>query len=155
MGFFLNATHSREEILEAFGENVCLVDDNKLFLTGFVSFQYGEKYNAHNKVHLSAHNLLKKIRFPEIKNKKISALKEGAWMGLASPSLAPKDKDKEKDKEREKDKDMDMDKEREKDKEKDKEKEAAKTEGEKAREEMIKKYNLKTTPPVDSDCIPF
>lgn len=75
MGFFLNAEYSREEILEALGENVYPLDDGRLFLTGFITFQYGEKFNPNNKVHHSVFNMLKKIRFQEIKKQKNCRIK--------------------------------------------------------------------------------
>lgn len=83
-GFYIGVEVSIESILEAFGDRVRLVGTDKLFIPGFISFQYGE-LNPENRVHFSVISRLEKL---------------GLYKGLTSPLQGAKDKDKEKDKDK-------------------------------------------------------
>lgn len=98
MSFHIGEPVSLQDLVSSFGDRVQLLDD-KVFVPGFVEFQYGE-LNPANRAHASAIAILKK---------------QGVYKPLASPLLGPKDKDK--DKEQDKDKVKDKDKEQDKDKE--------------------------------------
>ena len=52
--------YSLEEILEAFGDNLQEIGDNKIYITKFISFQYGLPLNPNVKVHQSVIKLLQK-----------------------------------------------------------------------------------------------
>ncbi len=83
--FYVGADTSLDEILKVFGDKVCRVGTNKLAVTGFVDFQYGE-LNPESRVHKS---VLLKLE------------KEGLSKGFPKSSKTLKDKDKDKDKEKE------------------------------------------------------
>ena len=55
-----NEPYTLEEILEAFGDNIVELGDNKYYLTKFISFQYGLPLNPNVKVHQSVIKLLEK-----------------------------------------------------------------------------------------------
>jgi hypothetical protein len=84
--YFLGVDISIADLLEVFEGKIQIVNDNKLFITSFIEFQYGE-LNPENRVHLSVLNRLKKLHLKPL----IRGL-EGC-------------KDKYKDKEKDKDKD--------------------------------------------------
>ena len=85
--------------LAAFGERVEVLGDNKVWLTGFVGFQYG-KLSATSKPHASVIKLLEKHNLP-VKLRESETLSKPLPKGLVSI----KDKDKVKDKEKDKVKD--------------------------------------------------
>jgi hypothetical protein len=97
---------SIEEIQDAFGDKIRIQDD-RLILTTFTSFQYGE-LNEQNRAHQSVINRLKKlaISYPQVypqvypQDKPLASPLQKA----ASPFQGAKDKDKDKDKDKEKDK---------------------------------------------------
>ena len=72
--------YTLEEILEAFGDNLKEIGDNKIYITKFIEFQYGLPLNPKVKVHHSVLKLLDK-----------------SGIELANPLLSVKDKDKGKD----------------------------------------------------------
>jgi len=90
ISFHLGEPITLQEITDLFGNKIKILDQ-KLFLNGFVEFQYG-KLNDKNQVHRSVLNRLENLGF-EV---------------LGSPIQGAKDKDKDKakamDKEKEKDK---------------------------------------------------
>ena len=55
-----NEPYILEEILEAFGDNLQEIGDNKIFITKFCSYQYGLPLNPNVKVHQSVIKLLNK-----------------------------------------------------------------------------------------------
>jgi hypothetical protein len=96
--FHLGQNITREAIESALGDKVVWLSDRKIFLPGFIDFQYGA-LNPENKVHKSVLTRLEK---------------EGAIKDLASPLQGAKDKDKDKDKEKDKAKAKEKVKEKEK-----------------------------------------
>ena len=96
--YFLGEDVLVEELIETF--DVIKVGKNKIFLPGFIAFQYG-KLNPANKVHQSVLSILEKY---EINLIEIAKNKD-----LASPLQGAKDKDKDKDKVKDKEKDKDKD----------------------------------------------
>lgn len=78
MSYQLGEQITRNDIL-ALGDRVEWLSESKLFIPGFVEFQYGE-LNPDNRAHLS---VIKRLQ------------KEGACKGLTSPLEGAKDKDKE------------------------------------------------------------
>jgi len=88
ISFFVGEPVSLNEILDAFNVTVIGSKKDRLFIPGFIEFQYNCKaseLNPENKVHKS---VLSKLE------------KEGLCKDLARGSQAPKDKDKEKVKEK-------------------------------------------------------
>jgi hypothetical protein len=78
---------------EAFGDHIFLIDQGKLFVPDFISFQYGELKEV-NRMHASVISILKKFNLynPE----------QGATKPLVSPFQGAKDKDKDKVKDKDK-----------------------------------------------------
>ena len=60
LSFQIGEEYTLKEILEAFGDNIQELGDNKYYLTKFISFQYGLPLNPNVKVHLSVIKLLEK-----------------------------------------------------------------------------------------------
>ena len=60
LSFQIGEEYTLKEILEAFGDNIQKLGDNKYYLTKFISFQYGLPLNPNVKVHQSVIKLLKK-----------------------------------------------------------------------------------------------
>lgn len=87
---FIGAPISIESILKKFAGRLERAGDDKLFLSGFIEFQYGT-LNADNRVHKSVLSRLEKLKIK----------------GLTSPLQGAKDKDKDKDTYKEKEKDKD------------------------------------------------
>jgi hypothetical protein len=88
MTHYVGEVVTAEDLGEAFGDQIEFVKPDKIFVRGFVEFQYScsvNNLNPENKVHLSVINILKKY---------------GAYKPLASPIQGAKDKDKDKDKEK-------------------------------------------------------
>ena len=81
LSFQIGEEYTLKEILEAFGDNIVELGDNKYYLTKFISFQYGLPLNPNVKVHQSVIKLLEKY-----------------CIELDNPLLSVKDKDKDKDK---------------------------------------------------------
>lgn len=111
LSFLVGEEVTLTDCLTAFGDRLTVLDHgSKIYLQGFVEFQYG-KLNPDNRVHKSVMNRLEKLGieikplaspFPVI----LSPLGENL-----SPMLGCKDKDKDKDKELDKEKETDTDKE--------------------------------------------
>ena len=80
LSFQIGDEYTLEEILEAFGDNLKEIGDNKIYITKFIEFQYGLPLNPKVKVHHSVLKLLDK-----------------SGIELANPLLSVKDKDKGKD----------------------------------------------------------
>ena len=80
LSFQIGDEYTLEEILEAFGDNLKEIGDNKIYITKFIEFQYGLPLNRKVKVHQSVLKLLDK-----------------SGIELANPLLSVKDKDKGKD----------------------------------------------------------
>jgi len=102
--FMLGTQIEESSFFEKFGDRIQRIDgDHKIFLPGFLKFQYNVdsmgELNPKNQVHLACLKLLKKHQL-------LSPL-AGPWQGLASPLEGSKDKDKD----MVKDKDMDKEKE--------------------------------------------
>lgn len=90
MAFNVGEPVSWDEISAAFGGRVRMIGCDKIFVTGFVEYQYKTKIDALNpcnKVHLSVIRRLEKL---------------GLYKGLSSPLEGDKDKNKEKDQAKEK-----------------------------------------------------
>lgn len=89
MSFHLNlpAADLERVIAEELSDKVDWLADTKIFIPGFIEFQYGE-LNPENRAHLSVLNRLRK---------------EGANKGLTRSLQGRKDKDKDKDKDTDKD----------------------------------------------------
>jgi hypothetical protein len=115
--FYVGYIMPLPDILELFGDRVRQISQTKLWLPGFIEFQYGT-LNPKNRVHNSVLKILKKYNLPTI-----SPIDDPS-MTLASPIDGLKDKDKDKVKDKEKDKDREKVKDKEKDKDREKEKEA-------------------------------
>lgn len=81
LSFQIGENYTLKEILEAFGDNIQELGDNKYYLTKFISFQYGLPLNPNVKVHLSVIKLLEKYNIE-----------------LDKTYVSIKDKDKDKDK---------------------------------------------------------
>ena len=81
LSFQIGDEYTLEEILEAFGDNLKEIGDNKIYITKFIEFQYGLPLNRKVKVHQSVLKLLDK-----------------SGIELANPLLSVKDKDKDKSK---------------------------------------------------------
>ena len=81
LSFQIGDEYTLEEILEAFGDNLKEIGDNKIYITKFIEFQYGLPLNPKVKVHQSVLKLLDK-----------------SGIELANPLLSVKDKDKDKSK---------------------------------------------------------
>lgn len=81
--FFVGTEISMDQIQDTFGSRVVLLGQEKMLITAFVEFQYGD-LNPENRVHKSVLNRIKTLA----PNK-----------DLTSPLKGAKDKDKEKDKE--------------------------------------------------------
>ena len=79
LSFQIGDEYTLEEILEAFGDNLKEIGDNKIYITKFIEFQYGLPLNRKVKVHQSVLKLLDK-----------------SGIELANPLLSVKDKDKDK-----------------------------------------------------------
>ena len=79
LSFQIGDEYTLEEILEAFGDNLKEIGDNKIYITKFIEFQYGLPLNPKVKVHHSVLKLLDK-----------------SGIELANPLLSVKDKDKDK-----------------------------------------------------------
>jgi len=60
LSFQIGEEYTLKEILEAFGDNIVELGDNKYYLTKFISFQYGLPLNPNVKVHQSVIKLLEK-----------------------------------------------------------------------------------------------
>ena len=60
LSFQICEEYTLEEILEAFGDNLQEIGDNKIYITKFISFQYGLPLNPNVKVHQSVIKLLNK-----------------------------------------------------------------------------------------------
>ncbi len=86
--FFVGTRWRVEDLLSTFGEKIEARGDEKLVVTGFIEFQYGD-LNPDNRVHKSVLNRLEKL----------APIKD-----LTSPLLGAKDKDKDKDQDKEKEK---------------------------------------------------
>jgi hypothetical protein len=85
MSFQIGEPVTIDEIQKGLGDKVKVLTDTKLFIPGFIDFQYGT-LNPANRVHLS---VIEKLQ------------KEGAYKGLIRPKAGAKDKDKDKDKDKE------------------------------------------------------
>ena len=79
LSFQIGDEYTLEEILEAFGDNLKEIGDNKIYITKFIEFQYGLPLNRKVKVHQSVLKLLDK-----------------SGIELANPLVSVKDKDKDK-----------------------------------------------------------
>lgn len=90
MSFHVGEDVTQDELIKSFGDRITFLAD-KVFLPGFVEFQYGH-LNPSNRVHKSVLDRLEKL---------------GASKPLASPLEGAKDKDKDTDKDKDKDKDKD------------------------------------------------
>lgn len=88
MGFYLGDEITEDDLILWFKDKIFFLKDEKLFIPGFIEFQYGE-LNPDNRVHNSVILRLKKV---------------GAYKVLKRPLQGCKDKDKEKDKDKDKDK---------------------------------------------------
>ena len=93
-GFCIGEEVAEGDLL-AFGDRVEVLGNNKVYLRGFVEFQYG-KLSTTSKPHASVIKLLEKHKLPVI-------LKETETLAKPLPkgSASIKDKDKDKDKEKE------------------------------------------------------
>ena len=60
LSFQIGKEYTLKEILEAFGNNIIELGDNKYYLTKFIAFQYGLPLNPNVKVHQSVIKLLEK-----------------------------------------------------------------------------------------------
>ena len=60
LSFQIGENYTLKEILEAFGDNLKEIGDNKIFITKFCSYQYGLPLNPNVKVHQSVIKLLNK-----------------------------------------------------------------------------------------------
>lgn len=101
LAFDIGETVTKEEIDEAFTDSIIWLNDAKLYLVGFVEFQYGCVLNPNNTCHSS---VLKILASNQIKwaPKGLQRPLEGATLGVKD-----KDKDKDPDKDLVKDKDKD------------------------------------------------
>ena len=79
LSFQIGDEYTLEEILEAFGDNLKEIGDNKIYITKFIEFQYGLPLNRKVKVHQSVLKILDK-----------------SGIELANPLVSVKDKDKDK-----------------------------------------------------------
>ena len=84
MQFFVGDEITVDAVIEVLGDKVERVGEDKLLLTAFNEFQYGE-LNPENRVHKSVIERLSKL---------------GPYKGLSRALKGPKDKDKDKDKEK-------------------------------------------------------
>ena len=87
LSFQIGENYTLKEILEAFGDNLKEIGDNKIFITKFCKFQYGE-LNPSVRVHQSVMKLLQKHNIDLDKS----------LLSVSDKLLSVKDKEKEKDK---------------------------------------------------------
>lgn len=106
MSFQIGETITLEEIEKHFGDKITWINSDKIFLQGFIDFQYG-KLNDQNRVHKSVLDKLQILRnatnsFSNISTASIAfdEKEEAPCKPLVSPLQGCKDKDKEKDKEK-------------------------------------------------------
>jgi hypothetical protein len=88
LSHFVNQKVTVDDLKSNFGDRLFFVKSDKIWISGFIEFQYGcgvSDLNPNNKVHLSVMNLLKKY---------------GVSKGYPSPLQGAKDKDKEKEKDK-------------------------------------------------------
>ena len=81
LSFQIGEPFTLDEIMEAFGDNIVELGDNKYYLSKFIEFQYGLPLNPSVRVHQSVIKLLNKY-----------------GIDLGNSLLSVKDKDKDKDK---------------------------------------------------------
>lgn len=89
--YYIGKDFNFEEILSVFKEKVQKISADKLYISGFIEFQYG-RLNDKNKVHLSVINRLSRFKIKPLTSP------------LQAPIQGAKDKDKDKEKEKDKDK---------------------------------------------------
>lgn len=98
LSFHIGESVTLAEIIHAFGDKILHLEiQNKLFVAGFVEFQYG-KLNPENRVHRSVLDRLHKVGVKPL----VSPLL-GLYQKSQAPAQGAKDKDKDKDKEQDKD----------------------------------------------------
>lgn len=81
---------TEEDILKWFGDKIVQISPQRVFIPGFLDFQYPNGLNTDNRAHSSVLSILAKH------NIDLESL-EAPSKGLASPKLGCKDKDKDKD----------------------------------------------------------
>ncbi len=103
MSYFIGEKISLEDLKKSFQEKVSLIGEDKLYLNGYIKFQYScdvSQLNDNNKVHRSAIIILLKYGLID---------RQAPTKPHASPMLGAKDKDKDKGKEKEMDKEKNKD----------------------------------------------
>lgn len=63
--FYIGESLSKDEVLKSFGDKIIEIDDDKWWLKGFVSFQYGDILNESSRVHYSVLKILEKYNLVE------------------------------------------------------------------------------------------
>lgn len=109
LSHFVGQNVTEQECKDSFGDKVMFLPDDKLFLPGFVEFQYGHNFESlrnlpkHNRVQKSVIERLIKVGVYEpLPNTSLTLCE--TFSDSVSGSLTRKDKDKDKNKEKDKNK---------------------------------------------------
>ena len=85
------------EILRIFEKRIEQTEEGKLWIRGFIKFQYGLELNPKNSAHLG---VLRRLEINKLQSPVEVAPEKGIAQGLNRGYLAPQDKDKDKDKDK-------------------------------------------------------